>query len=537
MGRSGAAAAAATGSGRSSTTAATGAAHARRLRRIAEHAAHHRQPASPASGSSGASASTGSSSSSAANRAAGALFEAAVRRDAPGCAVCVVRAGETLYSRGFGLASLEHSAPIYPHTVFDIGSVSKQFTAAAVAKLALDGKLSLGDAVSKHLPDFPDYPGAELTVSHLLHHTSGVRDYLTTMALAGQQSENVFTEAELVEMICRQRNLNFPPGEEFLYSNSGYILLAAIVRAVSGESLGEFAQHALFAPAGMGSSFIYEDRTRVIPHRAAGYAPASVAEDAGAQFSLDTAWNFDVAGDGQVYSTVEDLCRWDQALMAAEGTPFYDLMHEKVSLNHAGPDEPIDYALGLTHGSYRGVPTVGHGGAWAGYRAMLLRFPEHQMSIAITCNLGSMNPERLAQQTADIFLAEELGPHEEEEVVPGDSSQAVAAEEATGDEGDALPPVGDIQHLAGDYYSAELDVTYRLAPISDAMPPHDSLSSLSWTLVGSLRPARHLVATSPTRLEIMQQDVAESFEFDHEDGGSFKLHAGRVKNVLFQKVS
>ena len=128
----------------------------------------------------------------------------------PGCAVCVVRAGVTLYAAGSGMASLEHRVPIAPTTVFDVGSVSKQFTAAAVARLAVEGKLSLDDPVAKHIPTFPDY-GAPLTVSHLLHHTSGVRDYLTTMRLAGLRVENVYTEAELVEMICRQKKLNFAP--------------------------------------------------------------------------------------------------------------------------------------------------------------------------------------------------------------------------------------------------------------------------------------------------------------------------------------
>lgn len=246
--------------------------------------------------------------------AADMLFGTAVQRDEPGCAVCVARAGKTLYSRGFGLASVEHSVPIYPHTVFDVGSVSKQFTAAAVVKLALDGKLSLDDSVSTHIPSFPDY-GVELTVSHLLHHTGGVRDYLTTMALAGLHAENVFTEEEVVELICRQQQLNFPPGEEYLYSNSGYILLAAIVRAVTGgESLGDYAARKLFKPAGMASTFWYEDRTRVIPHRATGYAHAG--EDDGrqganhARFTVDTVWNFDVAGTKHImHFPVSCQCR------------------------------------------------------------------------------------------------------------------------------------------------------------------------------------------------------------------------------------
>ena len=199
----------------------------RRLRRLVRHtvgvgaALHASQPTTTR-------ASTTSRACSTAAAAADALFASVVRRDEPGCAVCVVREGVTLYSRGHGLASLEHSVPIYPEcTVFDIGSVSKQFTAAAVAQLALDGKLSLDDPVSKHIRQFPDY-GAPLRVSHLLHHTSGVRDYLTTMALAGRQSENVFTEKEVVEMICRQQNLNFLPGDEYLYLLCSVLTLCTV---------------------------------------------------------------------------------------------------------------------------------------------------------------------------------------------------------------------------------------------------------------------------------------------------------------------
>eukprot|EP01045_Picozoa_sp_COSAG04_P006774 COSAG04_NODE_340_length_16315_cov_1278.534410_9_plen_453_part_00 len=310
----------------------------RRLRQLRRQLEGGR-PAAPAAGG-------GEGGAAAAAAAADELLAQHAPPAGPGCAVCVVRAGATLYAAGSGMASLEHGVPITPQTVFDVGSVSKQFTAAAVARLAVEGRLSLEDAVAKHIPAFPDY-GSPLTISHLLHHTSGVRDYLTTMQLAGLRAENVYTEAELVEMICRQKKLNFAPGDEHLYSNAGYILLAKIVRAVTGESLGDFSAHALFERASMDRSFIYEDRTRVIADRAQGYTTDSAAPSG---FAVDTMWNFDVAGDGQVYTTVEDLCRWDQRFMnGSEAGQFIDMMHERGVLNSG---ETIDYALGISHGEY-----------------------------------------------------------------------------------------------------------------------------------------------------------------------------------------
>ena len=283
----------------------------------------------------------------------------------------------------------------------------------------------------------------------------------------------------------------------------------------------------------MSSSFIYEDRTRVIPHRAVGYARRGRGGEnddenddgdgrLGGSFAVDTYWNFDVAGDGQVYSTVEDLCRWDQMLCSQQGSQLYELMHQQATLNSG---EKIEYALGLRLSSYRGVPTIGHGGAWGGYRSTLLRFPAQHMSIAITCNLGSLHPEQLAQKTADIFLATELGPHENQPAETPAAGPGPAS--SPGEEDETTASAWNVEGFAGEYYSQELDVTYALKSSTDG-------SCLWWTLKGSEVSARRLVAISPKQLVTKTGELV--FDFDAASDGGFVLHAGRVKNVGFRHV-
>jgi CubicO group peptidase (beta-lactamase class C family) len=324
------------------------------------------------------------------------------KAESPGCALAVYRNGEIAYARGYGLASLEHRAPITPETVFDIGSTSKQFTAFAVLLLEREGKLSLDDDVRKHLPELQPLDPV-VTIRHLMLHTSGLRDYLTLWRLAGMKLENWTTQEDAVRLVARQRRGNFPAGAEWLYSNTGYLLLSEIVARVSGQSLREFAGARIFAPLGMTHTFFLDDHTKVVPGRATGYSPR---EDGG--FSVDMS-NFEQTGDGAVQTTVEDLLRWD--------TNFYDpkvgdraLLDRAQTVGALANGRKLEYAAGLMISAYRGLPTVRHGGSWAGYRAELLRFPTARTSIACLCNLGSTNPSALADSVADVVLASQLTP-------------------------------------------------------------------------------------------------------------------------------
>jgi CubicO group peptidase (beta-lactamase class C family) len=320
-----------------------------------------------------------------------------VARDEPGCAMGVVRDGKLAYARGYGMANLDWGIPITTSTVFDIGSVSKQFTATALALLDQDGVLSLDDEVRAWIPELPDY-GSSLTIRHLLNHTSGVRDYLTLMSLAGFEFANVFDELDGVALIVRQKALNFEPGSEYLYSNSGYLLLANIVRRATGESLREFLEARVFDPLGMAATSVWDDNTEILPERATGYAHGP------AGWGIDHAWNFQMGGDGQVITSVEDLLKWDRNFYdpAVGGQGLLDRLHTRGVLSSG---DTIAYALGLTLDQYRGLRRVQHGGAWAGFRATLARYPGERTCVIVLCNRANANPGAYGDRIADAVLS------------------------------------------------------------------------------------------------------------------------------------
>jgi CubicO group peptidase (beta-lactamase class C family) len=331
-----------------------------------------------------------------------AVFAAWDRADSPGCALGVVRGGELIYARGYGSANLEYGIPITPKTIFDIGSTSKQFTATAIHLLAQQGKLSLDDDIRKFLPEIPDY-GQRITIGHLLHHTSGLRDYLTLMALAGTDFDGVTGDEDALQMVARQKALNFRPGDEHLYSNTGYFLLSVIVRRASGRSLREFAAEQIFKPLGMQATHYHDDHTMIVPLRATGYAPGPEKN-----WRIDMS-GFEQTGDGAVYTSVEDLLRWDRNFYDARvgGRALIEQLQTTGTLNDG---TKLTYATGLVVTTYRGLKKVSHGGAWAGYRADLIRFPDEKFSVVCLCNFANANPSRLAQQVADVFLADRLAP-------------------------------------------------------------------------------------------------------------------------------
>ena len=349
------------------------------------------------------------------NPAVDVVFAEYDRPDSPGCALGVVRDGRLEYARGYGTANLEYGLPITPRSVFRMASVSKQFTAAAIALLAAEGRIGLDDDIREHVPELPDF-GTPVTIRQLVHHTSGVRDYLTLFSLAGARDEDFYTDDEVVAMLARQRALNFPPGSEHLYSNSGYFLLSVIVRRVTGGSLAAYAQEKIFGPLGMAQTHFHDDHTRVVPNRATGY---SRREDGAWHIDQTT---LDMIGDGGVFTSIEDLVAWDRS--------FYDhslggpaLVETLLSPGVLSDGTTIAYAFGLGHASYRGLETVEHGGSFVGFRTMLVRFPAERVSIACLCNLAQADPARLARRVADVVLADRFT-----EPVPADAAppEAVA---------------------------------------------------------------------------------------------------------------
>jgi CubicO group peptidase (beta-lactamase class C family) len=340
----------------------------------------------------------------------------------PGCALGVYRDGRMVYARGYGSAQLELGVPITPATVFDLGSTSKQFTAMSILLLARDGKLSLDDDVRRFLPELPAY-GRPITIRHLLHHTSGLRDYLTLMALAGESFDNVSTDEDALDLIVRQRALDFTPGSEWEYSNTGFFLLSLIVKRASGQSLREFAAARIFGPLGMTHTQFRDDHRSLVPNRAAAYDPP----DSTGAYHIDVS-NFEQTGDGAVHSTVEDLLVWDRNFYSGQvGGP--EVLAEMVQPGTLNDGTVLDYASGLMVGSYRGLQTVSHGGSWGGYRAELLRFPAERVSMACLCNVARSNPTGLARRVADVVLADRLAP-----------AKAAAPDGATTDAARAITP-------------------------------------------------------------------------------------------------
>jgi CubicO group peptidase (beta-lactamase class C family) len=315
----------------------------------------------------------------------------------PGCALDVRRGGASVYTKGYGLASLELGVPISPKTVFDIGSTSKQITAASVALLALDDKLSLDDDVRKFVPELPDL-GAEVTLRHLLTHTGGWRDYIDVMSLAGFDDRDHTTEADALEALRRQRGLNFAPGSDFRYSNTGFFLMSLVVQRVSGRSLADFARERIFEPLGMHDTRFLTDSRAVIPNKATAYEPVG-----GGSWRVAMS-NWEQIGDGAVQTTVGDLALWDANLTSGKvgGRALIDLLHTPARLNDG---TTVPYGLGLFVDEYHRLGRVHHGGAWAGYRAMSMRFPSEGLSLLIACNVADAGTQQLAQAVADVLLS------------------------------------------------------------------------------------------------------------------------------------
>jgi CubicO group peptidase (beta-lactamase class C family) len=277
------------------------------------------------------------------------------------------------------MANLEHNIPISSTTVFRIASTSKQFTATCVILLAEQGKLSLNDDVRKYLSEMPEYE-SPITIRHLIHHTSGIRDYLELIELAGMSDHDYYTDEEALEMLTRQKELNFKPGDEYLYSNSGYLLLSIIVQRGSGKSLHEFAEEHIFKPLGMRNTHFHDDHRMIVKNRAAGYSPR---ENDGYQIRMTT---LDIVGDGGVFTTIEDLFLWDQN--------FYhnrlgekNLISQLLTPGMLNNGEKLNYAFGLAVSDYRGLRLISHGGSFAGFRAQMIRFPEQKLSVICLANL------------------------------------------------------------------------------------------------------------------------------------------------------
>ena len=428
----------------------------------------------------------------------------------PGAVVGIFMDGRIIYSKGYGVANLDYDIPITPQSVLRIGSISKQFIAMCIAMLAEQGKLSFDDDIRTYLPEMPDY-GNQVTIRHLLHHTSGIREYLALVNLIGKPEGSVFgyTTRELVELLSRQQKLNFEPGSQFSYTNSGYFLLAEIVTRVSGMKASAFAQENIFEPLGMTQTRFYDDPNAIIRNQAFGYSPK---RDGG--YRLDILRS-DVIGDLGVITTVEDFLHWDNNFYENKlGAGTKNLITMMFTRGRTSSGEDLSYALGLEFDSYRGLKTMGHGGSAVGYVAEFLQFPEQRFSVVILSNLSSFRPGRIARQVADLYLADQF-------------SEAQASDERDRTRPDAPEPVErltpELEAFIGDFYSEELDFVYSFMVEG---------SSLQFEIRGS---RMELLPLSEDQFGWGRREL----NFFRDESGivsGFTLDAGDVQDLNFQKI-
>jgi CubicO group peptidase (beta-lactamase class C family) len=326
------------------------------------------------------------------------IFGAFDHTDTPGCTAAVSLAGKEVIHGAWGMADLEHNVVLTPYSVIEAGSVSKQFTAAAILLLAEQGKLALSDPVSKYFPELPDY-GTPITIDQLLHHTSGLRDWGSVEDVAGwPRTTRVYSNLWVLDIASHQKSLNYKPGDEWSYTNTGYNLLALLVERVSGKSLAQFTHENIFVPLGMTQTSWRDDFQRIVPNRAIGYEKVKGKGPERQLMPFENAY-----GNGGLLTTVGDLLRWNNRFIVAKigDATFLNTEIEPGRLNDG---RSIFYADGLMITAHNGAREISHSGATAAYRSWLGYYPSQQLSVAVLCNAAEADTTLLGHKVVDVFL-------------------------------------------------------------------------------------------------------------------------------------
>ena len=330
------------------------------------------------------------------NKRIDSIFADYDKINSPGCALAILKDGKIVYKKGYGISNLDYNIAISPSSIFHVASLSKQFTAAAIVLLSLQGKLSLTDDIRKYLPEVPDF-GRTITFNHLIHHTSGLRDQWDLLYLAGWREDDLIKEKDILEMLTRQKSLNFLPGDEEVYCNTGYTLLAVAVKRITGVSLRAYADSVFFKPLEMTTTHFHSDHSEITVNRTSAYQKA---DNGKWKISIPV---FDTYGATSLFTTVEDLAKWDENFYSKKvgGNDFIHAMQVTGLLNNKASQT---YASGLFITTYKGYKTVQHSGADAGYRSNFTRFPEEHFSVILLANLANIRVKTLSNKVADIFL-------------------------------------------------------------------------------------------------------------------------------------
>lgn len=345
-------------------------------------------------------------SSTEANQQVDKVFAAWDQDNTPGCVVGVIQSGQWAYQHAYGMADLDSNMPITTQNTFYIGSLAKQFTAMSILLLVEQDKLSLTDDIRKYLPEMPDY-GTLITIQNLLHHTSGIPDYLNkweqkyvSQGTTGYDHVREVNESNSLELIASQKDLDFSPGEHYSYSNSNYFLLAVIVKRVSGKSLRQFAAESIFKPLGM-THTQYRDAVNIsIPELAVGYIVNADGTYSSTQHFYQ---DYHLIGDGGLYTTLEDLFKWDQNFYHNQlGNKDPHLIDQALTTQPLNNGEPNSYAFGLVKSEYQGETEFEHGGGFFGYRSDMARFPQSELTVIELCNFASEKSSEVQDLTLQV---------------------------------------------------------------------------------------------------------------------------------------
>ena len=430
-------------------------------------------------------------------------------RDRPGGVVAVTRGGRIVFQKAWGMADLEDGIPNSAATIFHVASLSKQFTAFAIAMLADQGRLTLQDDVRRWLPNVPDF-GQPVTLRHLLNHTSGLRDQWELWSMAGGRLDDVIRQEDLLRLVERQRELNFAPGAEYLYCNTGYMLLSEVVGKAGDRAFPAWMQANVFGPLGMRATQVYDDDERLVPGRAYSY-------QSGADGWRKSPLNYSNMGATSLFTTVGDLALWLRNWHTAEvgGPRVIAMMQQRGVLNRG---DTISYALGIGVGTYRGRRLLEHGGADAGYRTSIRYFPEFDGGVVVLGNAASFDAGGISLQVAEAFFEADLG--------PPPVAAAPAPPPAVAAQGWA-PDSAALAAFTGRYLSDELETMYTVTLDSGRLVAHHRRNGDI-----TLRPvARDAFEAGPFYFRRL------AFERGADGAVSgFRATGGRVRRLLFRKV-
>lgn len=418
--------------------------------------------------------------------------------ESPGAAVSIMKNGKTLYKKGYGLANLEYAIPNSPETIFHVASVSKQFTVFSILLLAQEGKLSLDDDIRKYIPEMHDF-GKKITLRHLASHTSGLRDQWELLVLAGWRIDDVITQDQILKLAYRQTALNFEPGEEYMYCNTGFTLLAEVVTRVSGKSFAAFTDEHIFKPLQMTRTQFYDNHEKIVKNRAYCYKSDSIG------FKKSNL-NYATVGATSLFTTAEDLQKWvnNYTSIKIGSKAIFDEMTTPATLNNGNK---IECGLGQYLGEYKGMKEIQHGGGDAGYRCYETRFPEYDFSVVVLSNVAEFNPIMMSHKIVDIYFADQF----EKAVVKSAPSTKTISH--------AQPTVDLFKSYTGDY-SLEPGITFMIR-LLDKQFTFQSSEGQPIDLI-PLSESRFSLEGTHEEIEFVQRSNTNEFDLQLAHNGKIK---------------